>query len=164
MNHGGLFSGVGGFDISFQRAGFEIAWGCEIEPAPRRIWQRHFPGLPLYQDVCKVNGSEIEPVDVLTFGSPCQDLSIAGKRAGMAGERSGLFFEATRIIREMRKATDGRYPAFALWENVPGALSSHAGRDFGAALDALADCGALDLASRVHSRRFYRRACRRSTF
>lgn len=88
-------------------------------------------------DITKINGAEIEPVDVITFGSPCQDLSVAGKRAGLAGERSGLFMEAVRIIKEMRSATDGVYPNFAVWENVPGAFSSNKGEDFRAVLEEL---------------------------
>ena len=89
-------------------------------------------------DITKINGAEIEPVDVITFGSPCQDLSVAGKRAGLAGERSGLFMEAVRIIKEMRKASGGVYPTFAIWENVPGAFSSNGGEDFRAVLEELA--------------------------
>ena len=89
-------------------------------------------------DITKIHGNEIEPVDCITFGSPCQDLSIAGRRAGLAGERSGLFVEAVRIIKEMRKATNGMYPTFAIWENVPGAFSSNNGEDFRAVLEELA--------------------------
>lgn len=89
-------------------------------------------------DITKIHGDQIEPVDCITFGSPCQDLSIAGHRAGLAGERSGLFMEAVRIIKEMRKATDGVHPAFAVWENVPGAFSSNGGEDFRAVLEELA--------------------------
>lgn len=89
-------------------------------------------------DITKIHGDEIEPVDCITFGSPCQDLSIAGRRAGLAGERSGLFVEAVRIIKEMRKATNGMYPTFAIWENVPGAFSSNNGEDFRAVLEELA--------------------------
>lgn len=89
-------------------------------------------------DITKIHGNEIEPVDCITFGSPCQDLSIAGRRAGLAGERSGLFVEAVRIIKEMRKATNGMYPTFAIWENVPGAFSSNSGEDFRAVLEELA--------------------------
>lgn len=81
-------------------------------------------------DICDIDGSQLEPVDVVTFGSPCQDLSVAGKRAGLAGERSGLFHQAVRLIKEMRKASSGRYPRFAVWENVPGAFSSNKGADF----------------------------------
>jgi len=90
-------------------------------------------------DLTKINGAEIEPVDVITFGSPYQDLSVAGKRAGLEGERSGLFMEAVRIIREMKEATYGVYPRFAVWENVPGAFSSHQGQDFRAVLEEIGD-------------------------
>lgn len=89
-------------------------------------------------DITKIHGDQIEPVDCITFGSPCQDLSIAGRRAGLAGGRSGLFVDAVRIIREMRKATNGMYPTFAIWENVPGAFSSNGGEDFRAVLEELA--------------------------
>lgn len=97
-------------------------------------------------DITKIHGDKIEPVDCITFGSPCQDLSIAGRRAGLAGERSGLFMEAVRIIKEMRKATDGVYPTFAIWENVPGAFSSNNGEDFRAVLEELARIGQADAA------------------
>lgn len=89
-------------------------------------------------DITKIHGDQIEPVDCITFGSPCQDLSIAGRRAGLAGERSGLFMEAVRVIKEMRSSTDGLYPTFAVWENVPGAFSSNGGEDFRAVLEELA--------------------------
>lgn len=89
-------------------------------------------------DITKIHGNEVEPVDCITFGSPCQDLSIAGHRTGLAGERSGLFMEAVRIIKEMRSSTNGLYPTFAIWENVPGAFSSNNGEDFRAVLEELA--------------------------
>lgn len=89
-------------------------------------------------DITKIHGDQIEPVDCITFGSPCQDLSIAGRRAGLAGERSELFVEAVRIIKEMRSSTNGLYPTFAVWENVPGAFSSNGGEDFRAVLEELA--------------------------
>lgn len=89
-------------------------------------------------DIKKIHGDQIEPVDCITFGSPCQDLSIAGRRAGLAGERSGLFMEAVRIIKEMRSSTNGLHPTFAIWENVPGAFSSNGGEDFRAVLEELA--------------------------
>lgn len=88
-------------------------------------------------DITLIDGSKIEPVDVITFGSPCQDLSIAGKRAGLAGQRSGLFMEAVRIIKQMQEATNGEYPKYAVWENVPGAFSSNKGKDFLAVLEEL---------------------------
>lgn len=89
-------------------------------------------------DITKIHGDKIEPVDCITFGSPCQDLSIAGRRTGLAGEHSGLFMEAVRIIKEMRSSTNGLYPTFAVWENVPGAFSSNGGEDFRAVLEELA--------------------------
>lgn len=89
-------------------------------------------------DITKIHGDQIEPVDCITFGSPCQDLSIAGRRVGLAGERSGLFMEAVRIIKEMRSSTNGMYPTFAVWENVPGAFSYNKGEDFRAVLEELA--------------------------
>jgi DNA (cytosine-5)-methyltransferase 1 len=141
---GSLFSGVGGFDIGFETAGFEVLWQVEIDKDATSVLERHYPNVRRYRDVCEVDPLELEPVDVVTFGSPCQDLSVAGKRAGFEGERSGLFHEAVRIIKGLRPT-----PAFCVWENVPGALSSDGGRDFGAALDALADAGALDIAWRV---------------
>lgn len=149
MKLGSLFSGIGGFDFGFERAGFAVAWQCEIDPHASAVLARHWPHVRRYADVCALSGAEVEPVDIIAFGSPCQDLSVAGKRAGMAGARSGLFFEATRIITEMRAATDGRFPIIALWENVPGAFCSAGGADFGAALDALAGSGAVDIAWRV---------------
>ena len=87
-----------------------------------------------YGDITQIHGYELEPVDLIVGGSPCQDLSVAGKRAGLEGERSGLFMEMIRLIKEMREKTNGEKPRFGLWENVPGAFSSNAGRDFGAVL------------------------------
>lgn len=95
-------------------------------------------------DITKIHGDKIEPVDCITFGSPCQDLSIAGHRAGLAGERSGLFMEAVRIIKEMRSSTNGLHPTFAIWENVLGAFSSNNGEDFRAVLEELARIGQAD--------------------
>lgn len=114
--------------------GIEPVWASEIEEFPIAVTKQRFPLMRHLGSVCDIKGNEIEPVDIITFGSPCQDLSVAGKRAGLDGERSGLFYEAVRVIKEMREATDGRYPRFALWENVPGALSSNNGHDFRAVL------------------------------
>ena len=135
---GSLFDGSGGFPLAGALCGIEPVWAAEVEPYPIAVTRSRFPRMTHLGDISKVNGAEIEPVDIITFGSPCQDLSVAGKRAGLKhtenGDeettRSGLFMEAVRIIKEMRKATDGRYPTFALWENVPGAFSSNAGQDF----------------------------------
>lgn len=133
-----LFDGSGGFPLAAAICGIEPVYASEVEPYPIAVTRSRFPNMVHIGDVSKVHGWELEPVDVITFGSPCQDMSIAGKRAGIkntaAGDeettRSGLFLEAVRIIREMRNATNGRYPAFAVWENVPGAFSSNKGEDF----------------------------------
>lgn len=140
---GSLFAGVGRFDLGMEQAGFEVLWQAEWDKHCQSILRRHWPDSTLYGDVTDVNGAEIAPVDVITFGSPCQDLSVAGKRAGLDGDRSSMFFQATRIIKEMRDATAGTFPRIAVWENVPGALSSNKGADFGVVLDALADIGAM---------------------
>ena len=99
--------------------------------------------MPKYYDVRDVSGHELTPVDCINFGSPCQDLSVAGRRKGLDGERSGLFHEAMRIIKEMRDATRGAFPRLAIWENVPGALTSNGGADFGVVLDEMAKSGSL---------------------
>lgn len=139
MKLGSLFDGIGGFPLAASRYGIEPVWASEIERIPVSITQRHFPQMKHLGDITKINGAEIEPVDIITFGSPCQDLSVAGARAGLAGARSGLFREAIRIIEEMRLATNGKYPTWAVWENVPGALSSCNGLDFRAVLRAFTD-------------------------
>ena len=122
--------------------GITPLWASEIEPFPIRVTTKRLPFMKHYGDVSKINGAEVEPVDIITFGSPCQDLSLAGKREGLEGARSGLFYEAIRIIEEMRSATDGRYPRYAVWENVPGAFSSNRGDDFRVVLAAFVGlCG-----------------------
>ena len=131
MKLGSLFDGSGGFPLAATMCGIIPVWASEVEPYPIAVTRSRFPKMRHLGDVSKVNGAEIEPVDIITFGSPCQDLSVAGKRAGIKdGTRSGLFLEAIRIIKEMRESTGGMYPAFALWENVPGAFSSNNGEDF----------------------------------
>jgi DNA (cytosine-5)-methyltransferase 1 len=140
---GELFAGVGGFSLGFERAGWSCRFQVEWDAHCQQVLAHHWPDVPRFGDVCDVNGAELPPVDVLSFGSPCQDLSVAGKRAGLEGGRSGMFYEATRIIKEMRNATRNQYPRVAVWENVPGAFTSNAGRDFGAVLDEMVDCGAL---------------------
>lgn len=130
-----LFDGSGGFPLAGVPYGIEPVSASEIEPYPIAVTRSRFPDMVHLGDISTINGAEIEPVDIITFGSPCQDLSIAGKRAGLAGERSGLFMEAIRIIKEMRGKTNGRYPTFAIWENVAGAFSSNGGEDFRAVLE-----------------------------
>lgn len=135
---GSLFSGSGGFELAGVLHGIEPVWASEIEPFPIRVTKNRFPNMKHLGSVTDVNGAEVEPVDIITFGSPCQDLSVAGKQAGIHdGQRSNLFFEAIRIIKEMRNATADKFPRFAVWENVPGAFSSNKGRDFQAVLQAL---------------------------
>ena len=139
--YGSLFTGVGGFDMGFDQAGYDCLFQVEWDKHCQQILACHWPDVPRWSDVQDVNGAELPPCDVLTFGSPCQDLSVAGKRAGIDGGRSSMFFEATRIIREMRDATGNQYPRVVVWENVPGALSSNRGEDFQAVLNEMADCG-----------------------
>ena len=127
---GSLFDGSGTMPLCAAMCGGHPVWASEVEPYPIAVTRTHLPHMKHLGSVTEIKGSKIEPVDIITFGSPCQDLSIAGKRAGLKGERSGLFREAIRIIREMLAATNGRYPRFVIWENVPGALSSNGGEDF----------------------------------
>ena len=138
MTLGSLFDGSGGFPLGGILAGIEPRWSSEIEPFPVLVTHKRLPQVQHYGDVSTLNGAELPPVDIITLGSPCQDLSIAGKRAGIHdGDRSNLFFQAIRIIKEMRDATNGRYPRYCVWENVPGAFSSNGGNDFKAVLEAV---------------------------
>lgn len=134
---GSLFDGIGGFPLAGICAGIRPVWASEIEPFPIRVTEKRLPEMKHCGDIHGLHGAKLEPVDMITFGSPCQDVSIAGRREGLSGGRSGLFFEAIRIIREMREATNGEYPRWAVWENVPGALSSHNGEDFRQVLESL---------------------------
>lgn len=142
---GSLFDGSGGFPLGGLISGIAPLWASEIEPFPIRVTTKRLPFMKHYGDVSALNGAELPPVDIITFGSPCQDMSIAGKREGLDGNRSGLFYEAVRIVKEMRCATDGKYPRYIVWENVPGAFSSNKGEDFKAVLDEICrvkDCEA----------------------
>lgn len=138
-----LFDGSGGFPLAASLCGIEPVYASEVEPYPIAVTVSRFPKMKHLGDVSKVKGGEIEPVDIITFGSPCQDMSVAGKRAGLkhtaVGDeettRSGLFMEAIRIIKEMRVKTNGIYPRYAVWENVPGAFSSNKGEDFRTVLE-----------------------------
>ncbi len=137
MTLGSLFDGSGGFPLGAVLNGIIPVWGSEIEPFPIRVTTKRLPQMKHYGDIGQIGGSKIEPVDIISFGSPCTDMSVAGKRAGLDGKQSVLFFEAIRIITEMRCATNGRNPRFILWENVPGAFSSNKGADFKAVLEAI---------------------------
>ena len=134
---GSLFDGSGGFPLGGLLAGITPVWASEVEPFPIRVTTKRLPFLKHYGDVSRMNGGDIEPVDIITFGSPCQDMSVAGKRAGLDGSRSNLFFEAVRIVKEMRCTTNGQYPRWLCWENVPGAFSSNGGADFKAVLESI---------------------------
>ena len=141
--YGSLFSGVGGFDMGFDKAGYDCRWQVEWDKNCQQTLAYHWPDVPRHGDVQDVRGDQLEPVDVIIYGSPCQDLSVAGKRAGIDGSRSSMFFESVRIFREMRDATGNTYPRIVVWENVAGALSSNRGEDFRAVLTALDDIGAV---------------------
>ena len=132
---GSLFDGSGGFPLGGMISGITPVWASEIEPFPIRVTTKRLPFMKHYGDVSRLNGADLDPVDIITFGSPCQDMSVAGRRAGLDGSRSNLFYEAVRIAKEMREATNGRYPTWLCWENVPGAFSSNSGSDFKAVLD-----------------------------
>jgi DNA (cytosine-5)-methyltransferase 1 len=130
--------------MGMEAANYEPVFQVEWDKNCQKILHHHWPTVPKWGDVCDVNGADLPPCDVLIFGSPCQDLSVAGKRAGLQdGDRSSMFFEAVRIIKEMRDATNSIYPRATIWENVPGALSSNKGADFGVVLSSLADIGAI---------------------
>ncbi|MDU6546751.1 DNA (cytosine-5-)-methyltransferase [Anaerococcus vaginalis] len=132
---GSLFDGSGGFPLAAIFCGIKPIWSSEVEPFPIRVTEKNLPQVKHLGDIKDIDGSEIEPVDIISFGSPCQDLSIAGKRAGLEGKKSNLFYEAIRVIKEMRCKTNGKYPRYLLWENVPGAFSSNKGEDFRCVLE-----------------------------
>lgn len=134
---GSLFDGSGGFPLGGLLAGITPVWASEIEPFPSRVTTKRLPFMKHYGNISAMDGGKIEPVDIITFGSPCQDMSVAGRRGGLDGSRSSLFYEAVRIIKEMRCATGGKYPRYIVWENVPGAFSSNKGEDFKAVLEAV---------------------------
>jgi DNA (cytosine-5)-methyltransferase 1 len=142
-----LFSGVGGFDMGLENAGMETVFQCEWDKHANSILHKHWPDVPKWDDVSTLTGKHIlahaPVIDVVAWGSPCQDLSVAGKRAGLEGGRSGLFHEGIRIIKELQEESNGQYPRISIWENVVGALSSNGGADFGVILDQMAEAGAL---------------------
>ena len=127
---GSLFDGIAGFPLAAATMGIKTIWTSEIEENCIDIAARHFPEAKQLGDITKLNGADIDPVDIISFGSPCQNLSTAGNQRGLDGEKSQLFFEAIRIVYEMRGATNGKYPKYIIWENVEGAFSSNKGQDF----------------------------------
>lgn len=130
MTLGSLFDGIAGFPLAAAQNGIKTIWASEIVGDCIDIVKKHFPEIQHLGDITKINGGEIPPVDIISFGSPCQNLSTAGNQKGLDGEKSQLFFEAIRIIYEMRGATNGKYPKYIIWENVAGAFSSNKGQDF----------------------------------
>lgn len=140
MTLGSLFDGSGTCPLAATMCGIKPVWASEIEPYPIRVTRKNFPEMLHLGDITQINGAEIEPVDIVAFGSPCQGLSAAGAQKGIFDDdRSNLFFEAIRVIKEMRESTHGKYPRYAVWENVPGAFSSNQGRDFLAVLRAFVE-------------------------
>lgn len=127
---GSLFDGIAGFPLAAARHGIKTIWASEIEPNCVDIVEKHFPEVKQLGDITKIKGDKIPAVDIISFGSPCQNLSVAGNQEGLDGTKSSLFFEAIRIIYEMRGATNGEYPKYIIWENVAGAFSSNKGQDF----------------------------------
>ena len=142
-----LFSGVGGFDMGLENAGMETVFQCEWDKHANSILYKHWSDVPKWDDVSTLTGKHIlahaPVVDVVAWGSPCQDLSVAGKRAGLEGGRSNLFHEGIRIIKELQEETNGQYPRISIWENVVGALNSNGGADFGIILNEMAEAGAV---------------------
>ena len=125
--------------MAAEQAGIMPVWASEIDPFPQAVTNYHFPVVKQLGDITKLDGKNMTPVDIVTMGSPCQDLSIAGKREGLHGERSGLFIRAVELIRAMRRASGGSKPRFVVWENVPGAFSSNKGMDFKTVLEKITE-------------------------
>jgi DNA (cytosine-5)-methyltransferase 1 len=142
-----LFSGAGGFDVGLEAAGMQTVFQCEYDKHCLSVLERHWPDVPRWGDVSTLTGAYIlehaPVIDVVAWGSPCQDLSVAGKRGGLEGKQSNLFYEGIRIIKELRELTNGQYPRISIWENVVGAITSNNGNDFGVILDEMAKAGAL---------------------
>lgn len=139
LTHGELFAGISGFGLGFGRSDIKTLWHVEIDKNCQHVLRRHYPDAQIFSDVRECGKHNLEHVDIISFGSPCQNLSVAGNRQGLKGEQSGLFYEAIRIVKELR-------PTLAIWENVPGAFSTNNGRDFAAVLSAFQECGASDIA------------------
>ncbi len=136
---GSLFDGIGGWQIAAKRAGITPIWASEIEKFANALTKIRFPATEQLGDITKIDGGAIPPVDIVTMGSPCQDLSISGRREGLAGKRSGLFLRATEIIRQIQTRYHELYPKIVIWENVPGAFSTNRGADFQTVLETLTE-------------------------
>lgn len=136
---GSLFDGIGGWQLAAIHAGVTPVWSSEIDPYPAAVTAHNFPNTQQLGDITKIAGANITPVDIIAAGSPCQNLSQAGNRKGLQGAESSLFYHSIRIVREMRKVTNGKYPKYFVWENVPGAFTSNRGADFRAVLSEIAE-------------------------
>jgi DNA (cytosine-5)-methyltransferase 1 len=166
VTFGSLFSGAGGFDLGLESAtwngiGMTCKFQVEWDKHCQQVLQYHWADVPKWEDVQQVNGANLPPVDVIAWGSPCQDLSLAGKRAGLDGEKSSMFFEGIRIIKEMREATNGTYPTVSIWENVAGAIISNNGNDFETVIRELAEAGCHHIEWRVLDAQWFGVAQRR---
>ena len=139
MTLGSLFDGIGGWQLAAIHNGVTPIWSSEIEPFPCAVTKKHFPDTIQLGDITKLHGAELPPVDIICAGSPCQDLSVAGKQEGLKGARSGLFMDAIKLVRDMRRASGGKSPRYFVWENVPGAFSSNKGMDFRAVLEEITE-------------------------
>ena len=139
MTLGSLFDGIGSWMLIAERLGIKPLWSSEIEAFPMKVSKAHFPDVKQLGDIRYINGAGVEPVDIITFSSPCQNLSVAGNRVGLRGQESSLFHEAIRIIREMRRATNGEYPKFIVWENVKNAFGTNKGNDFRTVLEEISE-------------------------
>jgi DNA (cytosine-5)-methyltransferase 1 len=156
VTFGSLFSGAGGFDIGLERAQMQCKFQVEWDSHCQQVLQHHWSDVPKWTDVQQVNGAELPPVEVIAWGSPCQDLSHAGNRTGLDGEKSSMFFEGIRIIKEMREATNGTYPTVSIWENVAGAIISNKGDDFQTILRELAEAGCHHIEWRMLDSQWFR--------
>ena len=154
---GSLFAGVGGFDMGMEQAGWDCKFQVEWDKHCRSVLDRHWSDVEKWSDVRDVNGRFLPPVDCIIFGSPCQDMSqqAGASKLGLDGSRSGLFYEAMRIIKEMRNATNGIFPRWAIWENVAGALNSNRGADFGKVLDTMAEAGSVVIEWKLLDSKFF---------
>ena len=156
-----LFSGVGGFDLGLENAGMQTVFQCEWDQHCRSVLDHHWANVPKWGDISTLTGKHIlayaPQIDVVAWGSPCQDLSVAAgsQRIGIQGARSGLFYEGIRIIKELRKETDGKYPRISIWENVAGALSSNRGADFEQILKEMVEAGAIFCEWRVLDAQYF---------
>ena len=154
-----LFSGVGGFDMGLEQAGMKVVYQCEVDKKCQSVLKRHWPDTPLHDDVSTLTGKmvldAVGSIDVVAWGSPCQDLSVAGKGVGLVGEKSGLFHQGIRIINELREESSNEYPRWSIWENVRGAFSSNHGRDFATVIDKMGEAGALEIEWRLLDAQFF---------